>query len=84
MRLIAETLAQDFIFVRIDLYGRPEGVLVGEITHAPLAGLPVFDPPEWDERLGGLWTTAEARRSIGLRTMFPVDSPREPSRIPHG
>lgn len=58
MRQIAERLAQDFIFVRIDLYDRPEGVLVGEITHAPLAGLPVFDPPEWDQYLGDLWGAA--------------------------
>jgi hypothetical protein len=58
MREVAETLAHDFDFVRVDLYDRPEGILVGELTHAPLAGLPVFDPPEWDRRLGDLWGAA--------------------------
>lgn len=66
MREIAERLAADFIFVRIDLYDRPEGVLVGEITHAPLAGLPIFDPPEWDDKLGELWSAA-------LRDRRPTD-----------
>ncbi|HWA15139.1 MAG TPA: ATP-grasp fold amidoligase family protein [Gemmatimonadales bacterium] len=58
MRGLAETLAQDFDFVRVDLYDRPEGILVGEMTHAPLAGLALFDPPEWDQRLGDLWGAA--------------------------
>lgn len=67
MRQVAERLAQEFTFVRIDLYDRPEGILVGEITHSPLAGLPIFDLPEWDDRLGQLWSAAlQERGTRGL------------------
>lgn len=62
MRALAERLAQDFIFVRVDLYDRPEGILVGELTHSPLAGLPLFDPPRWDDYLGRLWDEAERQQ----------------------
>lgn len=55
MRDIAEHLAAGFEFVRVDLYDMPEAVIVGELTHAPAAGLLVFNPPEWDQRLGDLW-----------------------------
>lgn len=50
----AETLAGKEPFIRIDFYdvGRP---VFGEITLYPEAGLGTFDPPEWDERLGGWW-----------------------------
>jgi hypothetical protein len=52
---IAETLAQDFRFVRVDLYevdGRP---MVGELTFTPTAGFHRLDPPEADLMLGALW-----------------------------
>jgi hypothetical protein len=52
---IAETLAQDFPFVRVDLYevdGRP---MVGELTFTPTAGFHRLDPPEADLMLGTFW-----------------------------
>lgn len=52
---IAETLAQDFPFVRVDLYdvgGRP---MVGELTFTPTAGFHRLDPPEADLALGRFW-----------------------------
>jgi hypothetical protein len=50
---VAERLAKDELFVRVDLYevGRP---VFGELTLAPMAGATVFDPPDWDLRLGML------------------------------
>jgi hypothetical protein len=55
MRVAAETLAREFDFVRVDLYGLGERVVVGEMTHYPNAGNKRFEPPEWDVRLGALW-----------------------------
>ena len=58
MRSAAERLAQGFDFVRVDLYGLGERIVVGELTHYPTGGNKSFDPPEWDARLGDLWPHA--------------------------
>ncbi len=58
MRSIAEALAEGFDFVRVDLYSVREGVFFGELTLTPTAGADCFDPPDFDEYLGGLWTGA--------------------------
>ena len=55
MRQVAERLAHEFDFVRVDLYALGERVVVGEMTHYPTGGNKVFEPPEWDARLGALW-----------------------------
>jgi len=55
MLWIAETLAQDFTFVRVDLYDVGGQPYVGELTFTPTAGFHLFDPPETDLRLGRLW-----------------------------
>ncbi|MGH7581332.1 MAG: ATP-grasp fold amidoligase family protein [Gemmatimonadales bacterium] len=55
MRAVAERLAEGFDFVRVDLYALGDRVVVGEMTHYPNAGNKVFEPPEWDVRLGALW-----------------------------
>jgi hypothetical protein len=62
MRDIAERLATGFEFVRVDLYDLPEGIVVGELTHSPAAGLTMFNPPEWDRWLGEWWATSCAAR----------------------
>lgn len=49
---IAETLAAGIPFVRIDLYYINGHIYFGEITFFPLAGMGVFSPEEWNERLG--------------------------------
>ena len=52
---MAERLAQDFDFVRVDLYeieGRP---LVGELTFYPMSGHLPVDPTDTDLELGRLW-----------------------------
>ena len=55
MRAVAESLARDFDFVRVDLYALGERMVVGEMTHYPKAGNKPFQPLEWDIRLGALW-----------------------------
>lgn len=58
MREAAERLAHGFDFLRVDLFDLPRGIIVGELTHYPAAGLLVFDPPDWNQRLGDLWGAA--------------------------
>jgi hypothetical protein len=55
MRAVAERLAREFDFVRVDLYALGERLIVGELTHYPTGGNKSFEPPEWDARLGALW-----------------------------
>ena len=53
MRRIAEALAGDEVFLRVDLYnvGRP---VFGELTLHPDAGQMAFNPAVWDARFGSL------------------------------
>jgi hypothetical protein len=55
MIAIAEKLAAEFPYARIDLYEHQGRIYFGEITHYPGAGLGVFDPPEFDRVLGDVW-----------------------------
>jgi hypothetical protein len=49
---IAENLAFEFPFVRVDFYEVNGKVIFGELTFYPKSGLPDFNPPEYDEILG--------------------------------
>ncbi|UJF29143.1 hypothetical protein L0B70_09860 [Kaistella sp. 97-N-M2] len=53
---IAEDLAHDFPFVRVDFYEVEEKIVFGEMTFYPKSGLPDFTPPEYDQILGELLT----------------------------
>ncbi|MDO4462524.1 MAG: ATP-grasp fold amidoligase family protein, partial [Bacteroidia bacterium] len=54
MKAIAEKLSKDYPFVRVDLYDTPDGVFFGELTFYPASGYGVFNPDEYDFRLGEL------------------------------
>jgi hypothetical protein len=56
MIALAEAIGASFDFVRIDLYAPPAGVLFGEATFYPEAGLANFTPEPWDRRFGAPWT----------------------------
>lgn len=49
---IAEDLAHEFPFVRVDFYEVNGKVIFGELTFYPKSGLPDLNPPEYDEILG--------------------------------
>jgi TupA-like ATPgrasp len=51
----AERLAEDFPFVRVDFYEIGNQPRFGEFSFYPGSGLDLFDPPEWDTRIGRLW-----------------------------
>ena len=52
---VAETLGEEFEFVRVDLYDTPDGVKFGELTLAPESGGGRFYPLEYDFKLGDCW-----------------------------
>lgn len=53
---IAERIAADFDFIRIDLFDTPEGVWFGETTPYPWSGGSPIIPWEFEVRAGDLWT----------------------------
>jgi len=53
---VAEALAEDLDYVRVDLYENEEQVYFGEMTLFPASGFKAFDPPEADRQWGDLWT----------------------------
>ncbi len=52
---VAETVAHDIDFVRVDLYASAEWVRVGELTFYPGGGFEAFEPEEYDLSLGQKW-----------------------------
>lgn len=52
---LAEKLAADIEYARVDLYDVGGQVYFGEITIYPDSGFRAFEPPSWDERWGELW-----------------------------
>ena len=52
MKLLAETLAKDFRFVRVDLYNIGGKIYFGEMTFSPMAGFERFPPPDLARKLG--------------------------------
>jgi hypothetical protein len=53
---IAERLAGGFDFIRVDLFNIDGKVYFGELTNYPESALGVFDPNEWNYKLGEFWT----------------------------
>jgi len=54
---LAARLGEPFGFVRADFFETDRGLLVGELTFYPEAGLGRFDPPEFDELFGSFFTS---------------------------
>ena len=52
MILLAEKLAKDIPFVRVDFYLVKNHIYFGEITFFPGSGFEEFTPFEWDKKLG--------------------------------
>lgn len=52
---IAEALACDTDFLRVDLYVTRGEIFFGELTHAPAAGDLDFEDPALDAEMGGYW-----------------------------
>lgn len=52
MKSVAETLANGFRFVRVDLYNIDGDIYFGEMTFSPSAGFELINPPEWNRKFG--------------------------------
>ena len=52
---MAEKIGAQFDFVRVDFYSPPQGILFGEVTFYPNAGLEPFNPEQWDMTFGEPW-----------------------------
>ncbi len=53
---VAEALARETDFVRVDLYHLPDRVVVGELTSYPAGGDSPFHPEHFDAEFGRHWT----------------------------
>lgn len=51
---VAKKLAEDFLFVRVDLYVHDRRVYFGELTFYPAGGYTPITPREWEYKLGNL------------------------------
>lgn len=51
---IATKLSEGYPFIRVDLYLIKGRIYFGELTFYPLSGFGVFDPPEWNIKIGNL------------------------------
>jgi hypothetical protein len=91
---VAEKLARDFDFARIDLYCFEDRVYFGEITHTPAGGLSTLKPPDFDAAQGRMWETGEplperyiaANSSAGPRAASAgrPSTPKEPAMAAAG
>jgi hypothetical protein len=52
---LAEKIGAHFDFARVDLYSPPQGILFGEVTFYPGAGLAPFIPKDGDNEFGEPW-----------------------------
>ena len=52
---VAEALAHETDFVRIDGYQVGSRIVLGEMTHCPGTGLSPLYPAIWDDRFGAMW-----------------------------
>ncbi len=74
---VAQSLGRGIDFVRVDLYDVDGKVVFGELSPYPAGGKMVFDPPSFDEKLGGEWKIppellgAAPRRWLRPRTRAP-------------
>ena len=64
MKEAAGKLAEGFPHIRVDLYEVGDCVYFGELTLYDSSGMEKFDPPEWDETIGGWLTLPEKESSV--------------------
>jgi len=62
MIAIAERLAAETDFARVDLYLLPDRIVFGELTSYPAGGHSPFDPPSFDAEFGSHWTVPRRYR----------------------
>jgi hypothetical protein len=75
---LAEEIAAEFDFMRVDLFDTPHGVFFGETTPYPGSGLSPFSPNSFDYFLGSHWSLPplDSKTESGTKTnvQLPIDS----------
>lgn len=61
MKSLAEVIAKDFTFARVDFYNIGEKIYFGEITFHPESGTGRFIPQHWDQKFGDLLTLPKTK-----------------------
>lgn len=64
MKYLAEKLAKDKPFIRVDFYEIDGKIYFGELTFYPCAGYIPIEPQEWDEKLGDLIDISKIKDSV--------------------
>lgn len=59
---LAEHLAKDIAFLRVDFYEVQGKIYFGELTFYPASGFEGFNPPEWDRILGDWLVLPEKKK----------------------
>lgn len=52
---LAEVIAKDFNYLRVDFYLTDNEVIFGEMTLCPSSGYSKVSPREWDDKIGSYW-----------------------------
>lgn len=55
---LSETIAGSFRHLRVDFYLTDQGIRIGELTAYTNGGTNRFSPPEWDARIGRLYSAS--------------------------
>jgi hypothetical protein len=61
---LAETLASETDFLRVDMFDTPDRIVVGELTSFPSAGNGRWDPPDLDLQMGDFWRLPRRYRAV--------------------
>lgn len=61
MKILVKRLAQDFEYVRVDLYNVNGKIYFGEMTFCPESGFGDISPLEWDYKLGHYWEQSKLK-----------------------
>lgn len=64
MKELAAILSKGFAFVRVDFFEVNGRLFMGEMTFTPMSGMGMFDPPEWDKKLGDLLTLPQEKSVV--------------------
>lgn len=69
---LAEKLASETDFVRVDFYAVPGRLVFGELTNYPTSGTARFEPPSFDKVVGDWWTMPASYAELPDRPYIPV------------
>ena len=64
MSSLAEEIARDFCYVRVDFYNLNGEIYFGELTFHPGSGIELFTPFDWDKKFGAQLNLSQVSRTF--------------------